>query len=633
MRKNKKNNRLDIHSPDRPLSVWERHSLAFLAGILSLAFLLRMVALKDLSESIYFDFLLWDERLYHELAKKIADGSFTSRVVYEFSPLFAYISAGIYRLFAPDVFYIRIMNIVFGIVTCWMAYLTGSAIANRRTGLLACLVAAVYKPFIFYSIVPLKDTLAVALFALACYLSVIALKRDDPDGMPPLPAGPGGRISLIFQKNRLACIAASLGMAAGLLMNVRPNAVILLPLFPMLILWYGKKNGTPLKKAIIGLLLYVLGLSLAVSPFVIRNIRVAGEFALTTSQTGFNLYLGNNLKNPDPYYRPVSFASPSPFAQGIHFTIEASRRLGKKLSPEGASSYWSREVIRSALAQPADFTWKLAQKTLVLFNRFEACDHYDIDFISGFVPFFKFPLVNFWLLLPFGMAGLILRSARNDRGRILLTILFFYALTLIIFFTNGRYRLLIPVILIPFASLEVMEILASLRERQYRKILLSGGIIVIFLVIGFLPVRATNDRTAYYNTHAIILISKGFGDEAIRYWKASSEMNKPFSAFANLSLARISFQRGNIREGSFYLEKIPDDSFAAAAKYELTGDLMIRQKEVGKAIVAYERSLAINSGQRAPRMKLIRIYKGLDSPRAIEEEKALSYINSFYDLM
>jgi len=633
MRKKKKNNLLDIPSLDRSLSVWERHSHVFLAGILSLAFLLRMAALKDLSGSIYFDFLLWDERVYHEWAKKIADGSFTSRAVYEFSPLFAYISAGIYRLFESDVFYIRIMNIVLGIFACWMIYFIGSAIADRRTGLLACLVAALYKPFIFYSIVPLKGTLAVALFALACYLSVIALKRDDPDGMPPLPAGPGGRISLLFRKNRSACIAASLGLVAGLLMNVRPNAVILLPLFPMLILWYGKKNGTPLKKALIGLLLYVLGLSLAVSPFVIRNIRVAGEFALTTSQTGFNLYLGNNLKNPDPYYRPVSFASSSPFAQGIQFTIEASRREGRKLSTGEASSYWNRKVIQSALAQPADFTWKLAQKTLVLFNRFEACDHYDIDFISRFVPFFIFPLVSFWLILPLGMAGLILRGARDDRGRMLLIILFFYALTLIIFFTNGRYRLLIPVILIPFAALEVMEIPASLRERQYQKILLSGGIIAILLVIGFLPIRETNDKTAYYNTHAIILNSKGFGEEAIRYWKASSEMNKPFSAFANLSLARIFFQRGKIREGSFYLEKIPDDSFAAAAKYELTGDLMIRQREVRKAIVAYERSLAINSGQRLPRIKLVRIYKVLDSPRAIEEEKRLSYINSFYDLM
>ncbi len=633
MGKKKKVPRQDTPPPERFVSIWERNSLAFLSGILFLAFLLRVAALKDLSGSLYFDFLLWDERIYHEWAKKIADGSFASKTVYEFSPLFAYLSAGIYRLFSPDVFYIRILNIAFGVFACWMVYLLGSAIADRRTGLLACLIAALYKPFIFYSIVPLKETLAAALFALACWLAVIVLKRDDPYGIPPSQAGPGARIILLFRKYRLSCMTVSLGITAGLLLNVRPNAVVLIPVFPLLILWYGKKYGTPLKKIFIGLLLYVLGVSLAVSPFVIRNVSVAGEFALTTSQAGFNLYLGNNLKNPDPYYRPVPFASSSPFEQGIHFTIEASRREGRKLSPGEASSHWTKEVLHSALSQPAAFAWKGIQKTLAVFNRFEACDHYDIDFISRFVPFFKFPFISFWLILPVGMAGLILRGIRDDRCRMLLIILFFYGLTLIVFFTTGRYRLLIPVILIPFAAMGIMEVLSSFRNRQYRKTLLAGGIISTFLIIGFLPVQATDDRSAYYNTHAIILDSKGFGDEAIRYWKISSEMNRPYSAFANLSLAAKYYQRGNIQTGNFYLEKIPDESFAAAPKCDLTGDLMMHRKDAGTAVAAYERSLTINSGQRLPRMKLIRIYRVLDPPRANEEEKTLSYITSFYDLM
>jgi len=633
MGKKKKVPRPGASSPGHSVSIWERNCLAFLSGILFLALLLRVAALKDLSGSIYFDFLLWDERIYHEWAKKIADGSFASKTVYEFPPLFAYLMAAVYRLFSPDVFYIRILNIVFGVFACWMVYLLGSAIADRRTGLLACLIAALYKPFIFYSIVPLKETLAVALFALACYLAIMALKQDGLYGMSPRPAGPGARISLLFRKYRLFYITASLGVAAGLLLNVRPNAVILIPVFPLFILWYAKKNGIPLKKIFMGLLLYVLGLSIAVSPFVIRNVRVAGEFALTTSQAGFNLYLGNTLKNPDPYYRPVPFASSSPFEQGIHFTIEASRREGRKLSPGEASSHWTKEVLHSALSQPAEFAWKGIQKTLAVFNRFEACDHYDIDFISRFVPFFKFPLISFWLILPLGMAGLILRGIRNDRIRMLLIILFFYGLTLLVFFTAGRYRLLMPVILIPFAALGIMEILSSFRNRQYRKTLLFGAIISIFLIIGFLPVRATDDKSAYYNTHAIILDSKGFGDEAIRYWKVSSEMQKPYSAFANLSLAAKYYQRGNVQMGSFYLEKIPDESFAAASKYELMGDVMIHRKDAGKAVAAYERSLAINSGQRLPRMKLIRIYRVIDSPRAKEEEKTLSHITSFYDLM
>jgi tetratricopeptide (TPR) repeat protein len=206
-------------------------------------------------------------------------------------------------------------------------------------------------------------------------------------------------------------------------------------------------------------------------------------------------------------------------------------------------------------------------------------------------------------------------------------------LTLIAFFTSGRYRLLMPVVLIPFAAMGIMELLSSFANRQFRRALSAGGIITAFLIFGFLPVRATDDRSAYYNTHAIILDSKGYSDEAIRYWKISSEMNRPYSAFANLSLAGKYYQRGNIQMGNFYLEKIPDDSFAAAPKYELMGDLAVHRKDAVKAAAAYERSLTINSGQRLPRMKLIRLYETLDPPRAEKEEKTLAYIKSFYDLM
>jgi len=60
---------------------------------------------------------------------------------------------------------------------------------------------------------------------------------------------------------------------------------------------------------------------------------------------------------------------------------------------------------------------------------------------------------------------------------------------------------------------------------------------------------------------------------------------------------------------------------------------MIYQRQTEKAIRAYERSLEINSGQRIPRMKLINIYKAIDTEKALQEEEKLKYISSFYDFM
>ena len=80
-----------------------------------------------------------------------------------------------------------------------------------------------------------------------------------------------------------------------------------------------------------------------------------------------------------------------------------------------------------------------------------------------------------------------------------------------------------------------------------------------------------------------------------------------------------------------YLDKIPDASFAAAHKYDLMGDVMMAQGQIDRAIAAYERSLDINSGQRGPRRKLVKLYWRVDREKALREFETLEYISSFYD--
>lgn len=591
-------------------SLFEQYAGWYLGAILLLALGLRIAALISLNGTVYVDFMLWDERIYHELAVRIADGTYASREVYEFAPVYAYLIAGIYRLFSPEIFYIRLLNILFGVLSCWVIYGIGVRLGSRKIALAACLLAALYKPFILYSIVPLKESLTVLLFALTVWLLLMTIENKE------------GRI-----------VSGLLGFSMGLLFNVRPNAVILVPVLMLLVVWHRYKNGDRLRAISSCFGLYLLGLSLVVAPFVIRNCLVAGKFAVTTSQSGFNLYIGNNVENPDPYYRPVSFASSAPSEQGTHFTIEASRRTGRILSATEASNYWTREAIRQALDHPGAFTQKVIRKVLALFSHFEACDHYDIDFMSDFARFFKLPLFGFWFVFPLAMAGIAFRVQSDRRARALGLVLAVYAATLVIFFSNARYRIPMLSVLIPFAVLGCTDLMEMFRRRQFRRAGLFAVGVAVLVVVEFLPVRATDDRSAYYNTHAIILDSRGFGNEAILYWRQSSAMNRAFSAFANLALARKSFQRGLVSDGYAYLDLILDTSFAAAQKYDIMGDMLIRQRRVNEAILAYERSLAINSGQRRTLYKLIQIYKKTNPGKVAGLEARLKYISSFYSLL
>jgi tetratricopeptide (TPR) repeat protein len=298
-----------------------------------------------------------------------------------------------------------------------------------------------------------------------------------------------------------------------------------------------------------------------------------------------------------------------------------------------ASDYWTKETFRQAIAEPRAFAWKVVQKSLVLVSHFEACDHYDIGFISDFAHFFKLPLFSFWFVFPLGMAALAFRLFDDRKARALGLILAVYAATLLIFFNNARYRVPMLAILIPYAALGGADWVEKIRRRDFRQAGIFAAAVLAFIVVAFLPIRATDDRTAYFNTHAVILDSRGFENEAILYWRQSSEMNRPFSAFANLSLAHKYFRRGLIPEGNRYLDLVPESSFAAASKYEIKGDILIRQQKTEEAIQAYERSLAINSGQRRTLFKLIQICQKTDPPKAAALEAQLKYIAGFYPAM
>ena len=585
----------------RLTAISDRYAPLILSAVLLLALILRAAALLNLENSIYTGFLLWDERVYHSLALKIMDGT---RGLFT---VFGSFMALIYKLFAPDILYIRILNIILGVLTCYLVYLIGKEMINRTTGLWACLIAGLYKPFIFYSIVPLKTALSVFLFAATIYFFIAILNQN----------------SIIK--------ALLLGIAIGLLGEVRPNFLVIVPVLPLFVLFKYWREKSSMKMGLLTVSAYIVGISIALVPFTISRHQALASFGATTSQIGLNLYLGNNLQNPDPYYRPAPFARTAPLLQAREFNIEASRRAGKKLSSREAGFYWTREVLRMAVEQPAAFSWKILQKTLVFFNRFEAGDHYHIGFVSDFVKFFKFPFLGLWLILPFGMAGMAVNAFRSIKLTALCSVFFLYGLSLIIFFTNTRYRLPLLVILIPFCVIGIGHLISCIRERQFNKVFIYFSAVTIsFFIIEFLPVRGTDDMTAYYNTHAIILNSKGFEDEAIQYWETSSRMNKPFSAFANRQLALKYLKQRNLKKSIYYLTKIPDDSFAAAKKYAMIGDIMATLGQAKKAVAAYERSLEINSGERKTRRKLLNILWKIDKKKAKEQHAKLKYISSFY---
>ena len=382
-------------------------------GVLVLALSLRILALHSLSHTGYFITLIGDELHYHRWAAALATGGNLPDSVYVLSPLPAYVIAFVYRIFSPDPLYIRILNIVLGTAVCGLLYLIGCRLGNPVTGLGAALLGALYKPFIFYSVVPLKTTLVLFLFACTLHLFICVL--DAPAYW---------RIGLY-------------GLALGGLVTARENALALVPITGGLLLLNGLNEGCNARKVALRLMAFGVGITIVFSPFILRNYMVAGDPTLTTHQAGFNLYLGNRLDNPHPYFRPVPFASSNPALQEIQFRIEASRRTGSMLSPKEAEHFWMRQVWDLALSHPQEFVRMQGRKIVALMNQFEAGDHYDIDYMSKFAPFFSLPLPTATILIPLGITGLILNARRSQVHLALAVVGATYALSLIPFHINS----------------------------------------------------------------------------------------------------------------------------------------------------------------------------------------------------
>ncbi|MBI9082516.1 MAG: glycosyltransferase family 39 protein [Desulfobacterales bacterium] len=566
----------------------------------------RLVGLVDFTGSLYGDFLIWDEQVYHQWASSLVDDSVKSLPVRDFTPLPAYAMAALYALFSPDPQYFRYFNLLLGVLTCGLIYFIGMEISGRAVGFGSGFAAALYKPFIFFSVTALKSSLSVFLFAMVVLLFLRCLKIDRP--MHTL----------------------LLGVFAGLFINVRANFVLALPLLPVLLAWHRCRLNRQWTAAAMLVGTYLVGLVISTAPFVVKNYRETGQMALTAAG-GFNLYLANNPDNPCPYYRPVPFAVSTPAFQATQFTIEASRRSGRRLSSREASAFWTREVFDRTRDRPGWFVGKLFQKVLALFNRFESADNYDIDFISRFVTFFSLPFFCIGLMIPLGMAGILRAMIKKERSAVhLFLISFVYASTLVLFFTNIRIRLPLLVVWIPYAVYGLWSIIEDICQYRAKAAGLFLGMVLFFAIISRISLSCSDDLTGHYNTHAVNLMRKGREAEAISFWKASAEMEKPYSAYANLSLAGYYFNRGFPEKALGYLDRIPDSSFAAAQRYERIGDLLL-PGNVGGAVAAYEKSLSNNSGQLEPRMKLLRLFKRYDPRRAEIESQKIDYVASFYN--
>ena len=288
-----------------------------------------------------------DARRYDAWAMEIASGDWIGQDVFYQAPLYPYFLGSLYAIAGHSLLMVRVCQAVIGTTACVLLALAARRLYSERAGLIAGLGLALYAPAIFSD--GLLQKTVLDLFFVCLVLWIISGLVDEP-----------AKRSRWFW----------LGMSLGGLALTRENALAIVG--AILLLPPGRsQSAQPHRLLHAGVL--VLGLAVVLLPVAARNRIVGGEWHLTTSQFGPNLYIGNN-PHADGTYGALREGRGSPEYERQDATEIAEAAAGRRLTPGEVSSFWVRQTMEFVRSQPGAWLTLMGRKAVLLWNRTEFVD-------------------------------------------------------------------------------------------------------------------------------------------------------------------------------------------------------------------------------------------------------------------
>jgi len=378
----------------------------------------RLLHVLFISDTPLYEVPHGDGKAYLALAERIrSEGLSGGTEPFYQAPLYPYFLAAVQTVFGTGLTTIRVLQAIMGAGTAVLVGVAGARAFGHRAGHWAGLGVALFPTSIWLDGLIQKSALAGLLFAAAMALAV----------------GRGAR-------SRWA-----LGAVLGLLMLTRGEARLFLAVVLM---------DLALRRSWRGVAAVTLGAVLTLAPVMLRNGLIAGEWLLTTSQAGTNLYIGNQ-EGTSGTYAPLV-----PGRGDAELEAADARRLaeaaeGHVLTASEVSAHWQERAIEEFASDPLHGTGRIARKAALAWNNAEVADTDDLYHAKQSSLALRFPL-GFGLLSVLGVLGaLAMTREERSRGRVILGFIGAQTISLAAFYVFARYRLPIALGLAPFAGLAV----------------------------------------------------------------------------------------------------------------------------------------------------------------------------------
>lgn len=459
-------------------------------------------------------------QFYNDWALRILHGQWTDHTAFYGLPLYAYVLAGIYKLFGYCPFipgFLQAMLeggtavIIYQLALLVFAGDASAQIDGDRTdrekgakaiGVLAAIGWGFFQPAESYSIILMPTSWLVFVF----WWIIFEVLRHRK-----LPS-----LGFVFFTGLIVGFTA-MGIATILF-------IVPLVLTAILVRW----KSTVLRRGF-GMVILISGVFVGTSPAWIHNYFIARDPVFLSAHGGVNFWIGNN---------PVATGYPK-FPPGLHAGQEAmlkdsittvEKAAGHALKRSEVSAYWSRQGRDWIAAHP--FAW-LNLLGVKIKNFWNAYQYDDLSIITAFrEEQITLPGFGFGLLAVLAIPGMVLAFRRYPESHWIAAAILLHMASLLTVFVTERYRLAAAPGLLLFAAFGLWSFWRQLVKTDYQEAVAYSGCLACSAMFVSWP---QSDQTLWsldaYNSGLQALqaghipVAKRKLDLAYAYSPANAEVN------------------------------------------------------------------------------------------------------------
>jgi len=478
-----------------------KHGLLITCIIFSLALTVRFIYLYESSANPSFQSPIVDSDSYDEAAREFAEGQGLGNAFFWQPFFYPFFLSVVYFFSGNSIIVAKIIQALLGGLTCVLTYKLGEKIFNRRIGIIAGLITALYGPMFFYE----SELLATGWATLWTVVVVSLFLKTK-------------------EKNK-SWYWFLLGLCGALSIITRPT---FFPFFLAGCIWLGFRIRRGLSLVTrFGTIL--TGIGLVMVPVGVASMYAIDRFSIFPFSSGINLYIGNN-----PNYRQTLTVRPGTDWDEM---LKLPSQHGVRADIWDYDGFFKQQVINYVKNQPLDFAKGLGRKTLEFISSREIPRNVSIYMFGKWSRLlrlltwkaggFGFP---FGLIFPLAVLGIIFNWKSIPTPVILFIVL--YPLSIVLVFATSRYRVPVVPILAILAAAGLVSTIKRIQLKLWLEVMIIAAVVVGTVLLSILPgpfcQEQTNFEPEFFDSVGIVTSKQGFGDKAMACFSEALRLRPDF---------------------------------------------------------------------------------------------------------